>query len=285
MHTLQHKTTTCNYDNAIHFFLSDQSIYYLSWAAISHEYCYRIVRLDISNPSHLTAQAWSPDDDQVEDFTADSEGNIAYSATLNDDYKYRLKYHGGRLTNTDERSIWTGTDGCLYKLEETEDYNVYNYNRIDFDSDGYPLETTICTGPEFEDRFPISLKNIQYFIYDSDIIEIDYNTPSVTSYDPGIEIKDLDASDDFFYLLGDNGNIHCFEPGTGNTTSILSSDYNVYSFSVSSDNCVEFNALRMSDGKKILGKLENADTLTGETDPEILDSSMDSEVVSLVRIK
>ena len=274
-------------ENAIQFFLSGQFIYYLSYGVINYDSYSRIVRLDISNPSLLTAEGWSPETDFVYGFTADRDGNIAYDAVLNDeglDDKYRLKYHGGRLTNTDESSIWTGTDGSLYRAEETETYGEYNYNRIDFDSDGYPSEETMCTASKAGSRFPISLNTIQYFV-GSSITEINYTDKSVTSYNTGIEVKDYAASEDFFYLLGDNGNILRFEPGTGDTTNILSSDYDVYSFSVSSDNCVEFNALRMTDGKKVIGRIENADTLTTEATPDILDTSMDSEVVSLVRIK
>ena len=102
-------------------------------------------------------------------------------------------------------------------------------------------------------------------------------------------ISSYAASADHLYLAGkDNSNnpvLIRVEPGSNTTTNILSSNYDVFSIGVSVDNSIEFNALRMSDGRKVVGKLENAHMLGGETAPVILDESMNSEVVSLARIR
>jgi hypothetical protein len=92
-------------------------------------------------------------------------------------------------------------------------------------------------------------------------------------------------SSDAYYLAGTDGSsspiLLKVDPTTDGVTTLLpknSQYYDIYAMSVSSANTVNFNALRMSDGAKIIGQIDASGSLT------ILDSTLNTQVVMLEKI-
>jgi hypothetical protein len=63
------------------------------------------------------------------------------------------------------------------------------------------------------------------------------------------------------------------------STVVQKSQFDVLSFTVGADDVAEFSALRLSDGRKVLAKVDASGTIT------TLDEGTASEVISLERIR
>ncbi len=92
----------------------------------------------------------------------------------------------------------------------------------------------------------------------------------------GISVK---QSNDYFYVLKSSGSIVKVNPVNYTYTTLVNDgDYEMYMLEVSNDNTVLFNALRMSDGKKVVGKISSSGSLT------IIDDTMTENVIILQRV-
>ena len=97
------------------------------------------------------------------------------------------------------------------------------------------------------------------------------------------DYKVAGASSDFYYISGNDGSSNPMlikvNPANDSATTLLTAGlYDIYKMTISSDNIVLFNALRMADGVKIIGQIDAIGTVT------ILDETLDKEMVVLERM-
>ena len=96
------------------------------------------------------------------------------------------------------------------------------------------------------------------------------------------KIKFAVSSDDFYYFVGSDENNNCkvvkVDPVTYQYEYLLSDgEYDVYNLTVSK-NSIVFNALRMSDGAIVMGRINNNGNI------KILDDKLENLVTVLERI-
>ena len=97
-------------------------------------------------------------------------------------------------------------------------------------------------------------------------------------------ISSVISTENFYYIAGTDSKNNTFlikvDPTTDEYTNLLpQNDYDVFSFTASESDGIVFNALRMNDGKKIIGKVG----INGG-DVTIIDEESDVEISYLKRI-
>ncbi len=96
-------------------------------------------------------------------------------------------------------------------------------------------------------------------------------------------IKTAATSTNYYYVVGydesNNPLLIRVNPADDTTTILQSVEYDIFKLNASEDDEVIFNALRMTDGKMVIGKIDAAGTTT------IIDETLDQEVTVLERIK
>ena len=114
----------------------------------------------------------------------------------------------------------------------------------------------------------------------------DVNTNKITKKQASAiglnKIKFAVSSDDFYYFVGTDANNNCkvvkVDPVTYQYEYLLSDgEYDVYNLSINK-NSIVFNALRMSDGAIVMGRINNNGNI------KILDDKLESQVTVLERI-
>ena len=91
--------------------------------------------------------------------------------------------------------------------------------------------------------------------------------------------KIVKNSEDYYYVATKSGEIIKVNPLDDTYSTLLDpGDYDIYKMAVSADNSVIFNALRMSDGKKVLARISSLGVL------EILDETLTKDIVLLEKL-
>lgn len=216
----------------------------------------------------LEVSTISPSTDCIRAFDVDKKGNIIYGGTCDSSSIYRIRKTNGGLFNVnsdrfDYGSYWCGLDGNFYyaSLNKTiKKYvidNAFNITQSDYGSKVFYL--TNNAGYKF------SLKNYIYIVSESNKICEVYN-PSETPREVVFEklnvsnVTNATSTDNYYFLSGSDSSSKTFlirvNPEDDSYIHLLpQNEYDVYSFTASEENGVIFNALRMSDGKKVIGKV------------------------------
>lgn len=243
-----------------------------------------IVKINLSN---MTSTIVSPSvDDCSECFEVDNAGIIAYSGDLASDMMTsvkRIRTTSGMLSNCPgvfcrlaDGNIYCSIENKLKKItvaaDDTVSYDLYGDDVGGWYMTGYKLD----------------LAGYTYVITNNSIVEL-YNplsTPRTVSL-AGLTISavtDCVSTDNYYFIAGRDSSANNFlarvEPGTDDYIKLISNGYDIYSMCVDETDGVTFNALRMSDGKNIIGKIPiSGGSIT------ILDEESDVKVTSLVRIR
>lgn len=243
-----------------------------------------IMKIDVSNPDALVATTYSAPGDLVYSFGIDKNGNVAYAgADINNNFTSRCKKSSGgyELLQGDPTSFWTGLDDSLY-------YHNGNIERLSFDPfkiDRYSDQISVPCG--FKSFLKIKNKGVIIAVGGCTYIYQLYSKNGVTKNIPFSDvnitaIKTSAASDDYYYLAGTNGQgesvLLKIDPLTGEYSSIINGGYDVSKVSVLAGDKILFNALRLSDGKLVLGRIEEDGSIN------ILNSSLDEPVTVLTRV-
>ncbi|MBO4706510.1 MAG: hypothetical protein J5647_12305 [Spirochaetaceae bacterium] len=278
---------------------NDNNIYYTSSG--------KIIKISLNDSDFLSAITISPSTDDVYKFDIDRDGNVIYIGWLrtgNGNQLTRLKKVNGGLANLDDifDDCWIGLDGNIYypgqdvRWDEQDDcYYYYGscIKRISVDS-SYNLIDEIYGYPENQiylyrgSTYKIDMTDRIVFIHDSTIYEL-YNDPGIprrvtlTSLDIRT-VTAVASSENYYYIAGYATNNDTFlikiDPTDDFYTDLLPrNDYDVYAFTASEMDGIVFNALRMNDGKKVLGKVG----INGG-DVTMLDEESNAEVICLERI-
>jgi hypothetical protein len=110
------------------------------------------------------------------------------------------------------------------------------------------------------------------------------NTPRQISIQEISTIQIVSQSDDYYYLFGMNGLMQPLllrvNPTNDSVSVLLQPDqYEVYKMTVSSDNEITFNAMRMSNGNIVIGRISASGQIS------IMDTTINTEVIVLERIR
>ena len=116
-------------------------------------------------------------------------------------------------------------------------------------------------------------------------IENPSDSPRDISLDyPILDVKMAENSDNYYYLSGKNQSSQPYfvkvNPRNDTVTELVPAGaYDIYSLTVSSNDEVLFNALRMSDGAKVVGKISSTGNIS------ILDDGLGIQTTVLERIQ
>ena len=295
------------YKNAESVFTdSSGDIFYMAQSGEEAE----IIKLNTQNMDSITKTVYSPSGDNVWIFIVDKDGNAAYLGCVKGDTSRKFARirtaQGGIYDDVFDfhNTPWLGVDGLIYwayldaEPESLEFTVVVEKISINATS-GVPTSSVYSVGVvegDFDLWIPACHKlelQGRVLLAQSDpcknhIFEL-YN-PANSARGLNIAAFNLSrmysavASDNFYYLHGSNSSTNevlvKVDPTDDSYTALLNTDeYYIYTMSTSSSDELIFNALRMSDGVKVIGKFDVSGNLT------ILDEESDVEMVVLERIQ
>lgn len=288
----------------------NNNLYFLSYGSGIQ----KVVKVNLSGIDSLSATTVSASMDYVNIFDVDWNGNVIYDGYLASDSTNRVnrlrKANGGVVNLSTVSTYWIGLDGNIYYKSNS----LADYKESEYDSEtgsytyyGYPIKKiTVDSSYNVSDEvygyfgqffyqsgsYKLELQNEILIISasgnDSKIYEV-YNetgTPRVVSLD-SLSMKSVTAvasTENFYYIAGTDKSNNTFlikvDPTDDSYTNLLpQNDYDVYSFTASETDGIIFNALRMSDGKKVIGKVG----IDGG-DVTMIDEESDVQITYLERI-
>ena len=275
------------------YFLSNHNTTESGWG-----YFIEIVKINLENIETLSSQVVSASTDNVSNFDVDANGNLIYSCNLKSDrsqYFTRIRKHNGGLKNVSYDKYWIGLDGCIYCRNSPCSSII---KKISIDAEGNVSESDYGTNTEinFNSSYKLVLKNRILMVIRSDhgygeqyyVFEV-YNptsNPRVFTLS-GLTLNSITAvnsTENFYYIAGTDNSSNTIlikvNPEDDSWTNLLpDNNYEVYTFTASETDGITFNALRMSDGKKIIGKVGiNGGAVT------VIDEESNAQISYLERI-
>lgn len=262
----------------------------------------KIIKIIISDPKNASIKIISPSTEKIRwAWGVDLNGNCAYEGIdESGNGVIRLKKSSGGFVNLPGNSnhsntcFWQGLDGNIYYYNATNPRTVIK--KIDKTSCEildvpYSEGSYISGGCGFSALLKAKNKNRTVLVEDGasypffhEVYNPDTNKVTTKqASDIGLsKIKFAVSSDDFYYFVGSDENNNCkvvkVDPVTYSYEYLLSDGtYDVYNLSVN-DSSIIFNALRMSDGAIVMGRINN------NGDIQILDDKLDNQVTVLERI-
>ena len=215
------------------------NFYYRYYAPVEGYYLRQVNYTDSDN---ITATQHIVDTESIDHFVVDSNGNIAYTASIGDKEVYRMRESDGSYYNLPYTQYWIGLDGNITSNEYITNQHY---------------------------KFKLSNKLISVLLGSDTPIVIDNGTEINTLNLSLSEISIVKSSSNYVYIYGiDNNNnvLVKFNPNNNKLTQIYNEE--IYDFDVTSDDCIIFSAL--NDGKTVLGKIDKDGdlTITYESDNE-----------------
>ena len=274
--------------------LSDNksNFYYRYYGPSTGNSFYYLRQVNYTDPTNIAATQYVIDSESVDNFIVDSNGNVAYTAYTTagfaDTAVYRIRKGNGGYYNLSHTAYWVGLDGNIY-LAASDSEEV---KKVSIDSDynvsisSYDNITTSSVRIRNQ-HYKLKLSNKLIFVLPGN--------DSTIAIDNGSEINTLDlplstisiarSSSNYVYISGtDNSSSNSvlvkFNPSDNSSSQMYTKGtYDIYNFNVTSDDNITFSALRMNDGKKVLGKILANGTLS------ITDENINKEVTILERIR
>jgi len=255
-----------------------------------------VVGLDVSNPFSLTAARMTPETDAVIGFTVTPEGHVAY--VYGDGGSNRVRKSDGSIHNLPDgtyMALWVGIDGKIH-FQDSTGADANEIFTVSIDGAG-TVSTDSVIGTGLTNAWISSLNS--YLVQFTDrVLLIDTLNGYVAEVENpgnsprGVTIAEIDtidiagASTAHYFLAGtdasNNPLLLKVDPLTDGVTTLLPDggvSFDIISMVVAPDETVTFNALRLSDGIKIIGSVASDGTLT------ILDEALNAEVISLERLQ
>jgi hypothetical protein len=189
-------------------------------------------------------------------------------------------------------NYWLGLDNSFYVIANGTQEDNYNslYNRLVVDETGATARSRYASVPNserpaasnagfifrFADRIVIASADTA--MYQHIETQNPANTPRAIA-DLGLsKVGDADQSSDSYVLSGldenGNGGLVRVNPYTDQVTPLVPfGTYTFYDIAVRPDNSVMYSALRMSDGRKVLGLITpgGVDTILSASSDEVVD--------------
>ena len=264
------------------------NFYYRYYGFSNGNFPYYLRQVNYTDPTNIAATQYIVDSESVGDFIVDSNGNVAYNANLTGDANTavnRIRKSNGGYYNLSHTAFWVGLDGNIYLADGS-----FEVKKVSIDSD---YNVSIST---YDNNTLARISNQHYKLKLSNkLIFVQQNSGSTIAIDNGYEINTLDlplsniniarSSSNYVYISGtDNSSSNSvlvkFNPSDNSSSQMYTKGtYDIYNFNVTSDDTITFSALRMNDGKKVLGKILANGTLS------ITDESINKEITILERIR
>lgn len=255
----------------------------------------------ITNPgTNPFIEDYIPAADSAYTFSADNSGNIFYyGRSIGSDSEVdRIKKLNGGLDNFSPHdwAYWKAANGSMYYLDYNDITSDTQIKKITVDSGFNVIETNYGassnTGdlwftPEFSYLLNVSDSTLVIVSQTGSLKVIDvYNdTDTPVKIDLSGVLNSITvaaSSDDYYYIAGNNtANKGVLKKCNVNhvcSNLLTAGQYDIYAMVVSSNNDVTFNALRMSDGAKIIATVDDSGTIT------VLDETLNTQVTMLERI-
>ena len=244
-------------------------------------------QVNYSDPTAITASMYTPDSEDVNHFIVDSSGNAVYTIWESSPKTRIRKSNGGyyNLSSGDSGlTYWISLDGNIYHKGGNTVYKTIIDSNYNVTVSTYTTSTATMSN-EYTKILKLQ-QIIAFATYGSNsYITIDNGTAFNTVNVPLSTISRAKASSNYVYLSGtDNSSSNSvlvkINPSDNSSSQMYTKGtYDIYNFNVTSDDNITFSALRMNDGKKVLGKILANGTLS------ITDESINKEITILERIR
>ena len=208
----------------------------------------------------------------------------------------KIKKASGLIKNLSEitgvehnctNAIWKSADGNFYYS-----YNgIKKINPLSLESEDYGTLDLGTLGAPMEKYYKFDYDNKTYLVYNGGIAEVYNSTATLKKCTfSGLTVSNIShacATENYIYVSGKDTSSNYFlikvDPDTGANTDILTRNrYEVLSFTASETDGIVFNALRILDGKRVLGKIPPN---VGPGNETLLCTEEDAEVYFLERIR
>ncbi|MEN8134544.1 MAG: hypothetical protein ABFS18_03275 [Thermodesulfobacteriota bacterium] len=251
------------------------NIYYVNYGVNQNGAA--VYKLDVSDQSNITETRVTPDTDNPLAFFVNPQGHVYYYYSSSNGNRIRMS-NGGlvNLPTGQSLSAWIDLDGNISYISSSDGYfdvvidDSFNVSTI---QNPNPLSVSLYSNDvtgyliKFIDRTIIATK----FGFGPYILEVENpsNSPREISLPEISQWKKIVYSDNYYYLSGvdsSNDPILLKVDPTDDSVSVLlpnSGDYyDIQNMNVSPNDEVIFNALRMFDGAKVVGKIDSNGQLT-----------------------
>lgn len=256
----------------------------------------KLLKIDITNPKELSVIQISPSTERIEfGWAVDSKGNCAYEGW--DDLEngvLRFKKESGGFINIPGdpnwggNIYWQGFDGLIYYHNSlASGSRIKKIDNSTYEVSEVPLAPDTSIGNNWISLLKAKNKKRIVLVEPNKINEVynpdnNYIKPMSVSTIGLDKIKFAISSDDYYYFVGSDESNKCklvkVDPVTYSYEYLLSDGaYDVYNLSINND-AVIFNALRMSDGAIVMGRINRDKTI------DIIDDKLESQVTVLERI-
>lgn len=259
---------------------------------------YRLRKIDVSFPQNVTSADFSRDTDYVDTFSIEMDGNGIYDGSLTSDRSTRVrriqKANGG-IADVDEEAHWTGPDGKLYFLSFDEAANTFQVNKVSFGADcahtvdpyGLPGSFNFSMLVSFE----LPLADRMAMVSTSGVVYEVYNPAqmprAVTLGIPFTQVVSAACSADAYFIAGTaggQGSLAKVNPVDGSAVNVVDpGTYSFYKMVVDEAGKITFNAIRYSDGVKVIGQIDASGA--GPYQVSAVDEATNAEVLVLERIR
>lgn len=254
----------------------------------------KIMKVDVSNPSDLFIMEYLPTGQTTFYFIVDRDGNCVYE--YGEDYRLR-KGPGGifefQSGEPDPSEFWVGSNGMMYFTSYDHDNGVPTIGQLNVNGNGEVSSTELWAAPGFNEGFGVQNTNHNYYyriVRQNSIVFIAFENGSHWEFSEGnnqvinFELPDLSLStkvtySDDYYYLAEGTNLYKVSFADHNYSSILTpGEYEVYTMSVNNDEILQINALRFSDGRKIIAEIN------AQGEFNVIDEEQDKEALYLQRL-
>jgi hypothetical protein len=249
---------------------SSGSIYFLTSG--------RVRKIDVSNPDALTAQSVTPDSDSVTEFAVDLDGHVIYRAFG----VKRIRKSNGGLYNlpNNQYAFWIGNDGVIYDVQTDGIRKIL--------IDGAMNVTT----PLHSGLAPTTYQGYQYaYMYMSQrilaICDLSYEFENPAQIPRQINFpflafgnrKLVKGGNQYWFAATQQGAlIRVNAANDAVTTLIPDGTYDYFKMEASREDVLIFNALRLFDGKKVVGRVSAAGVVT------VVLEGLEDDIVILQRV-
>jgi len=270
---------------------TQNNAYYITFDDLGQDMrIHHVLRINLDNPARLTAQIISPTEEDVGFFYVNANGDVLYDG-LN--ITPRIILSDGGLVNTPPfiSDFWIGGDKQFYG-NEFRQHGLFQIKKLVIADRELVIEN-YGEGSDIwfqTDRSTIlNLQEKVYLVFEGDqggeVIEV-YNPQSNPKRVDGLgmhSIRNAVASDQYYYLSGtDDANrptLMKVEAQINTPVSLLPpGGYDIYTMTVSQQDVLTFSALRMQDGKRVIGEIGPDGSIT------ILDEELEADIIVLERI-
>jgi hypothetical protein len=267
------------------------NIYYIAKTRNGNILGTSLIKIDISDPANLIkADLVEITNGYVtsgEGFNITLSGHAVYWGRSNDNIARIRKSNGGLYNIPNHSILWIGLDDKIKYYNST---NGGIMTSLDIDNSSTVISTEYAVG-----SFPVSASSYGYIvklnnrilvISDNGIFEIE-NTTNTMRQIFVLQISNVNLvvySENYYYLSGNNAQnqpvLLKINPSNDVVTTLLPADqYDIYAMTISKNDTLTFNAMRMIDGAKVIGEISASDQL------KILDATLNTQVVVLERIR